>query len=71
MLQKPPNQIRRPEDYSLQHYRDTPSGIFQLFVGPLHTREDSRDQDGPEKSSTLGEKELQEHIQHWRYAQQS
>ena len=25
---KPPDQIRRPEDYSLQHYRETPSGIL-------------------------------------------
>ena len=60
---KPPDQIRRPEDYSLQHYRETPSGILQLCVGPSHTR------DGPEKSSSLCEKELQKHIQRWRYAQ--
>ena len=68
---KPPDQIRRPEDYSLQHYRETPSGILQLCVGPSHTREDPRDRDGPEKSSSLCEKELQKHIQRWRYAQWS
>ena len=66
---KPPDRIRRPEDYSLQHYRETPSGILQLCVGPSHTREDPRDRDGPEKSSSLCEKELQKHIQRWRYAQ--
>ena len=27
---KPPDQIRRPEDYSLQRYCETPSGILQL-----------------------------------------
>ena len=58
----------RSEDYSLQHYRETPSGILQLCVGPSHTREDPRDRDGPEKSSSLCEKELQKHIQRWRYA---
>ena len=68
---KPPDQIGRPEDYSLQHYRETPSGILQLCVGPSHTREDPRDRDGPEKSSSLCEKELQKHIQRWRYAQRS
>ena len=62
-------QIRRPEDYSLQHFRETPSGILQLCVGPSHTREDPRDRDGPEKSSSLCENELQKHIQRWRYAQ--
>ena len=61
----------RSEDYSLQHYRETPSGILQLCVGPSHTREDPRDRDGPEKSSSLCEKELQKHIQRWRYAQRS
>ena len=66
---KPPDQVRRPEDYSLQHYRETPSGILQLCEGPSHTREDPRDRDGPEKSSSLCEKELQKHIQRWRYAQ--
>ena len=59
----------RSEDYSLQHYRETPSGILQLCVGPSHTREDPRDRDGPEKSSSLCEKELQKHTQRWRYAQ--
>ena len=59
----------RSEDYSLQHYRETPSGILQLCVGPSHTREDPCDRDGPEKSSLLCEKELQKHIQRWRYAQ--
>ena len=59
----------RSEDCSLQHYRETPSGILQLCVGPSHTREDPRDRDGPEKSSSLCEKELQKHIQRWRYAQ--
>ena len=68
---KSPDQIRRPEDYSLQHYRETPSEILQLCVGPSHMREDPRDRDGPEKSSTLCEKELQKHIQRWRYAQRS
>ena len=70
-VKKPPDQIRRPEDYSLQHYRETPSGILQLCVGPSHTRKDPRDGDGPEKSSSLCEKELQKHIQRWRYAQRS
>ena len=45
------HQIRRPEDYSLQHYRETPSAILQLCVGPSHTQEDPRDRDGTEKSS--------------------
>ena len=61
----------RSEDYSLQHYRETPSEILQLCVGPSHTREDPRDRDSPEKSSSLCEKELQKHIQRWRYAQRS
>ena len=64
---KPPDQIRRPEDYSLQRYCETPSGILQLCVGPSHTREDPHDRDGPEKSSTLCEEELQKQIQCWRY----
>ena len=45
--------------------------IVQLCVGPSHTREDPRDRDGPEKSSTQCEKELQEHTQRRRYAQRS
>ena len=44
---------------------------LQLCVGPSHTREDPRDRDGSEKSSSLCEKELQKHIQRWRYAQRS
>ena len=35
----------RSEDYSLQHYHETPSGMLQLCVGPSHTREDPRDRD--------------------------
>ena len=57
----------RSEDLKTTAYNTIvrPHLEYSSSVWDPHTR----DRDGPEKNSSLCEKELQKHIQRWRYAQ--